>query len=109
LWYNFDMSDLDFVVEAIKKTLKPEKIILFGSYARGDNKESSDFDLAVLQKNEPKLGQVADVLTNLYMNGYTWKVSPDIHLFSLNNFQERLNNNSLFIKEIVRGKVIYEN
>ena len=103
------MSDLDFVVEAIKKTLKPEKIILFGSYARGDNKEGSDFDLAVLQKNKPKLGQVADVLTNLYMTGYDWKVSPDIHLFSRDNFQERLDNDSLFIKEIAKGKVVYEN
>ncbi len=103
------MSDLDFVVEMIKRTLKPEKIILFGSYARGDNKEGSDFDLAVLQKAKPKLGQVAEVLTNLYMGGYSWKTSPDIHLFSQDNFQERLNNNSLFIKEIAKGKIIYAN
>ena len=89
------MSDLDFVVDAIKKTLEPEKIILF--------------DLAVLQKSTPKLGQVADVLTNLYMSGYDWKVSPDIHLFSTAEFKERLKNNSLFIKEIMKGKTIYEN
>jgi predicted nucleotidyltransferase len=28
--------------------LKPEKLILFGSRARGDHRENSDFDIAVL-------------------------------------------------------------
>lgn len=101
------MSDLDFVVETIKRTLKPEKIILFGSYARGDNKEDSDFDLAVIKKSPKKHGEVAEVLTDLYRNGYDWEVSPDIHLFSSEDFNLRLKNNSLFIKEIMKGKTIY--
>lgn len=101
------MSDLDFVVEAIKTTLKPEKIILFGSYARGDNHEGSDFDLAVLKKAPRKNGEVAEVLTYLYRNGYEWDISPDIHLFSIDDFNTRLKNNSLFIREIMKGKTIY--
>ena len=100
------MSDLDFVVEAIKKTLKPEKIILFGSYARGDNKEDSDFDLAVLKKKHPEHGEIAQVSRYLYKNGYDWNVSPDIHLFSEKEFNTRLRNNSFFIREIMKGKII---
>jgi len=101
------MSDLDLVVKAITETLKPRKIILFGSYARGDNKEGSDFDLAVLQKNKPKLGQEAKVLRALWNTDYDWKVEPDIHIFSEKNFEERLKNNSFFIREIMKGKTIY--
>ncbi|MCD4712259.1 MAG: nucleotidyltransferase domain-containing protein, partial [Clostridiales bacterium] len=31
-------------VELLRKAAKPVRIILFGSYARGDSKESSDLD-----------------------------------------------------------------
>lgn len=101
------MSDLDFVVDAIKKTLKPKKIILFGSYARGDNKLDSDIDLAVLQTEAPRLGQRALVYRKLWDMGYDWKIEPDIHLFSEKNFNERLKNNSFFIREVVKGKTLY--
>jgi len=50
----WSMTDIDLVVKAITETLKPKKIILFGSYARGDNDKNSDFDLAVLQSKTPK-------------------------------------------------------
>lgn len=102
-------DNLNKIVDAIKKVLNPQKIILFGSYSRGENTKDSDVDLAVLQKEKPQLGQVAKVLTKLYRDGYNWEVSPDIHLFSEHSFHERLNNNSLFIREIVKGKTIYEN
>jgi len=101
------MSDLDLVVKAITETIKPKKIILFGSFARGDNREGSDFDLAVLQTRPPKAGQRALVYRRLWKMGYDWKTEPDIHLFSEKVFNERLKNNSFFIREIMKGKTIY--
>ncbi|KKP46345.1 MAG: hypothetical protein UR39_C0017G0011 [Candidatus Woesebacteria bacterium GW2011_GWA1_33_30] len=62
----------------------------------------------LVQKETPKVGEIANVLTYLYRSKYNWDVSPDIHLFSEKNFNQRLNNNSLFIREIVKGKTIYE-
>ncbi len=103
------MTDLDVVVNTIKDTLSPEKIILFGSYASGNNRKNSDFDLAIIQEKKPVNGEIAKVLTNLYLGGYTWNVSPDLHLFSETDFNKRLNNNSLFIREIMKGKIVYEN
>lgn len=101
------MSDLDLVIKTIAETIKPKRIILFGSYARGDNKKGSDFDLAVLQNEKPKAGQRAKVFRKLLKTGYTWKAEPDIHLFSEKVFNERLKNNSLFIREIMKGKTVY--
>jgi len=107
LWYNLNMADLDIVLSAINKILKPQKVILFGSSARGDDNKKSDIDLAVLQKNNPKAGQRAEVYRELWNMGYHWKKEPDIHLFSEQNFNDRLKNNSFFIREIMKGKVIY--
>jgi hypothetical protein len=101
------MADLDLIVKAITETLQPKKIILFGSHARGDNNEKSDFDLAVLQTETPKIGQRAMVYRKLWNMGYDWKTEPDLHIFSEKNFNERLKNNSFFIKEIVKGRTIY--
>jgi predicted nucleotidyltransferase len=39
------------IVAFITSKISPEKIILFGSYARGDNKENSDIDILIIIKN----------------------------------------------------------
>lgn len=44
------MSLLSEHLKYIKKEFKPEKIILFGSRARGDNLKTSDIDLIVVSK-----------------------------------------------------------
>lgn len=36
---------IDYIVEKIVREIQPEKIILYGSYARGDFHEDSDVDL----------------------------------------------------------------
>ena len=101
------MADLDLVVKAITEIIKPKKIILFGSRSRGDSDEKSDFDLAVLQVETPKVGQRALIYRKLWKMGYNWKVEPDIHIFSEKSFNSRLKNNSFFIREITKGRTIY--
>ena len=103
----WSMTDIDLVVKAITETLKPKKIILFGSHVRGDNDKNSDFDLAVLQLKTPKIGQRALVFRKLWSMGYDWKREPDIHIFSEKSFNDRLKNNSFFIRQIIKGKTIY--
>lgn len=100
-------NNLNLVVNAIKKTLNPQKIILFGSYSTGKNTKDSDFDLAVLQKDIPQLGQKAKVIKKLWNDGYNWETEPDIHIFSEESFYDRLKNNSFYIREIMKGKTIY--
>jgi predicted nucleotidyltransferase len=40
-----------FEAELIKLKIKPQKIILFGSYANGTSREDSDIDLVVISKD----------------------------------------------------------
>ncbi|MDZ7262577.1 MAG: nucleotidyltransferase domain-containing protein [candidate division KSB1 bacterium] len=47
------MNKLDRVIECLKR-YEPEKIILFGSYARGEVDESSDVDFVVIKKTDKR-------------------------------------------------------
>ena len=44
-------KELKMVVDRIVNGFAPDKIILFGSRARGDFNDDSDYDLLVLKKN----------------------------------------------------------
>jgi predicted nucleotidyltransferase len=48
---NQNLSILEQIVAFITSKLSPERIILFGSYARGDNTENSDIDILIIIKN----------------------------------------------------------
>ncbi|MBC8234097.1 nucleotidyltransferase domain-containing protein [bacterium] len=43
---------INYIVEKIIREIQPEKIILFGSYARGDFTHSSDLDLFIIKDDE---------------------------------------------------------
>ena len=43
---------IDYIVQKIVREIQPEKIILYGSYARGDFHRSSDLDLFIVKDGE---------------------------------------------------------
>ena len=46
------IEQLNDIIERIVERLDPEKIILFGSHARGDAREDSDIDLLVVAETD---------------------------------------------------------
>jgi predicted nucleotidyltransferase len=49
---------LDKIIALVTSKTSPERIVLFGSYARGDNTENSDIDILIIIKdlvNERKI------------------------------------------------------
>jgi predicted nucleotidyltransferase len=50
------------IVTFITSKISPEKIILFGSYARGDNKKNSDIDILIIIKNLKNERQITGTL-----------------------------------------------
>jgi len=103
------MTNLDFIVSAIRDSFNPHKVYLFGSQATGDSRKDSDVDIAVLQDGNPLVGQKAKFYLKLLEMGYDWKIEPDIHLFDKDTFNSKYKAGDVFVNEIVsKGKVLYE-
>jgi predicted nucleotidyltransferase len=45
------LSTIEQLVALIISKISPEQIILFGSYARGENRKNSDIDILIVMKN----------------------------------------------------------
>ena len=90
----------EFYIKRIVKVIKkynPEKIILFGSRARGDNKKISDIDIAVDMdisfREQRKLKEEVDNVSGLY----------SVDLIFLPKIDENFRN-----KILKEGKILYE-
>ena len=86
------------------KPYKPEKIILFGSYAQGTNSAESDVDLVLIKKTtqpyDKRLKKVRMLLSTT--------TPVDVFVFTPKEFKDGAKKN-LFLAEISKtGKVIYE-
>jgi len=67
----------------------PEKIILFGSYARGNWDEESDIDIIVVYRTEKKF---MDRLEELYVK-WNFPKAIDILAYTPDEFTEMMKNN----------------
>jgi predicted nucleotidyltransferase len=99
------LKDIRALARQIGREFRPQKVILFGSYARGTPTEDSDVDLLVVMPFEGKpVYKAAEIL---------FKTNPvfalDIIVRSPQAVRERLALQDGFVEEIFReGKVLYE-
>lgn len=85
---------------------RPEKIILFGSYARGTATETSDIDLLVISRSTlPRPEREVRLTRQLFGSG----VPYDLLVLTPEEMEERLRRNGPFIQEILStGRVVYQ-
>ena len=93
------------VVRQIAEKFKPEKIILFGSYAYGKPTQVSDVDLLVIMKtNLREHQQEIAILTSI-----EYHFGLDLLVRRPETLQKRIGLGDVFLKEIMsKGKVVYE-
>ena len=98
-------KQIDDWCEDIVKRFQPEKVVLFGSFARGKSTEDSDVDLLVVMPFE---GRSIDQSVKLRMD--TRPSFPvDVIVRTPEMIEERLHMGDSFIQEIFeRGRVLYE-
>ena len=97
---------LDQVIEKLVLALKPEKIILFGSYAYGTPTEDSDIDLLVVIANsdEPRYKRSRKAYRAL--RGTAFPI--DIIVMTREEFQRKINvRSSLVNRAINEGQILY--
>ena len=94
------------IIDIIVKTFDPDTIILFGSRARGDAHENSDFDICVLKKGITGRRTIA---RTLYRALYGVGVPVELIVDTPDTLRKYKDNKHLIYCEISRyGKIIYE-
>lgn len=100
-----EIGQIEDLGESIVREFRPERIILFGSYAYGNPKDDSDVDLLVILPFAGKPVRKAIEIRS--------KVNPKIPVELVvrtpQQVAERMANNDWFMCEIVgKGRVLYE-
>ena len=102
-----DRSLVGEIVRRIVETVQAERVILFGSRARGDARPESDVDLLVIAYSKqpryrravPLYGALSDIL-----------VPMDIIVYTPEEVEEWKGVRQAFVTTAIReGKVLYEN
>lgn len=77
---------LDVVRRAVAAAHAPSRVIVFGSYARGDADEGSDLDLMVVEREVPSKGE--EMLRLNRAIGWVGK-GVDVLVYSEDEFERR--------------------
>ena len=97
---------LDEIVRRIVTSLRPEKIVLFGSYGYGKPTDDSDVDLLVIMETS---GRPADRYLAVSRLLRPRPFPLDILVKTPTEIAQALEKKDFFIREIVtRGRVLYE-
>ncbi|MGH7807850.1 MAG: nucleotidyltransferase domain-containing protein [Thermodesulfobacteriota bacterium] len=99
------MEKFERLVECLRR-YNPEKIILFGSYARGDADEYSDLDVVIIKNTEKRfLERLVEVAK--YLDNDLGKV--DVFVYTGAEFEDMRREENPFIEKVLaEGRVIYQ-
>ncbi len=96
---------IDQVVKQIVEKFKPQKIILFGSYAKGNPRPESDVDMLVVM--DTKLREVQQAIQICQQIEYRFGLDLIVH--TPKYLAERVKMGDSFLRDVIKeGKVIYE-
>lgn len=97
---------LHTIIERIEVLARPERVILFGSRARGEARPDSDFDLLVIaESDEPRYRRSAP----LYVALATVPVEADVVVYTPSEVEEWSAVPQAFVTTAIReGQILYE-
>lgn len=100
-----DPEVLAEIIRRIVEVAQPERIILFGSAARGDMHRHSDVDLLIIKKCEEPLDLMRQIRRNLHRVG----AAIDVIVVTPQAVERYKDSHALIIKPALReGRIVYE-
>ena len=99
-------KEIQNIVSQLVHLYKPEKIILFGSLAKGRVKPGTDIDLFIIKSDVPEFGvdriRQLDALIK-------YRLATDFIVYRPEELEQRLKLGDPFVKTILKeGKVLYD-
>ncbi|MFA6291737.1 MAG: nucleotidyltransferase domain-containing protein [Victivallales bacterium] len=99
------LKKIKMYADVVAREFKPEKIILFGSYAWGNSSEDSDVDLLVVI---PKVDNTVSKAVEIRLKTGT-RFPMDIIVSTPEKISKRISMGDSFMKNIItKGKLLYE-
>jgi predicted nucleotidyltransferase len=104
---------IDEMTERLKE-LKPRKVILFGSYAKGTQTEDSDLDVLVVLDSDERSKTFSELMerskpVSAAVRDVRKKTAMDLIVYTMAEFEFLRNQKDFFVEEIVEiGKILYE-
>ena len=101
-----DPTILADIVKRVVRAAKPEKIVLFGSAARGEMGPDSDYDLLVIKEGKFNYWRL---LTNIYRHLRGKEAAVDVVLVTAEDAERYRHTHCLVICPALKeGKVVYD-
>lgn len=104
--YRPDPAQVDRAVDAIVRSCRPQRVIVFGSFARGDTHELSDLDLIVVAQTGERffdrIGRVRDACGDIDLDVRPFVYTPEELAQSLDQ------GNDFLETALAEGVVAYE-
>lgn len=98
---------ITITTEKIKDAYKPEKIILFGSYAYGKPNEDSDIDLLIIKATHDRPID-RRIIVRKIISGPKRHIPFELIVLTPEEIQNRLKIGDQFLQEIIEnGEVLY--
>lgn len=99
-------NEIDNVVRQIVARLRPQKVIIFGSYAKGTATINSDLDIFVIKDTELPMARRADNLMPMLSQAL---IPVDVHIYTPEEVEEYTKEQFSFISSILKtGKTVFE-
>lgn len=98
-------SEIESITAQLVDKYKPEKIILFGSAARGDATPDSDMDFLIIKNDTPYMGRDRMIEVSRLIDR---NLPADFLVYRRDEFEKRLAMGDPFLEMVVaEGKVLY--
>ena len=103
------IPDLEILVDFVVSKYKPEKIILFGSYATKTERKSSDIDLLIIKETNKRFVDRVIELVQLIREHFGFKYPVEPLIYTPEEWKSAEEINSAFIRLVSsKGVVLYE-
>lgn len=100
------VPEIDSLIQRIVGVCNPEKIILFGSHAKGTATLTSDLDLLIVKETILPMKRRADDLASIVSGSL---IPIDIHVYTPEEVEEFGKEPYTFVHSVLKtGRVLYE-